>query len=140
MPLSQEAQDAINTIIDQCDSARTKLDAQRTDLGIRRNRLKSPNPPRDLTAAEVAEVAKLDTAITALDDSDEELSVITLEALNDSAGVKELGDNLATVNTGLKSKLEQVQKTAQQLQQVANFIKTLDGITQNLIKLAPLLI
>ena len=92
-----------------------------------------------MTAAEEAQLSKLDDAINALDDGDAQLSVITLEALNDSAGVSALADSMKAVNSGLKDKLQKVQKTAQQLQDLAKFLQQVDGIVQNLIKLATLL-
>jgi uncharacterized phage infection (PIP) family protein YhgE len=139
MPLSQDAQDTIDKILGACDAARAKSDAQRNDLGERRNGLANPRPPRDLTAAEEAQLSKLDDAINALDDGDAQLSVITLEALNDSAGVSALADSMKAVNSGLKDKLQKVQKTAQQLQDLAKFLQQVDGIVQNLTKLAALL-
>ncbi len=139
MPISQEAQDVIDKILSNCEAARRDIDAQRTTLGTRLNQLESPIPPRALTPAEEAEVTKINTAIDALSESDDELSIVTLEALNDSATVKGMADSIKAVNTGLKTKLEKVQKTAQKLQEIADFIKTLDGIAQNLIKLATLL-
>ncbi|MBI5912256.1 MAG: hypothetical protein HY848_20190 [Betaproteobacteria bacterium] len=139
MALSQEARSQIDEILAACEAARGNIQAQQTQYGIRLNELASPNPPRDLTAAELAEVAKLNAALDALAEKNQDLSIITLEQLNDADGVKELGDQMKAANAALKGTLAKVQKTAQQLQKLADFLKVLDGIARNLIKLSTLL-
>jgi small-conductance mechanosensitive channel len=140
MALSPDARSQIDKILAVCEAARKTIDAQQTEFGIRLNKLASPDPPRDLTPAEQAEIARLNAALDALAEKDQDLSVLTLEQLNDSDGVKELADQMKAANAALKGTLEKVQKTAQQLQQLADFLKVLDGIAQNLIKLSTLLI
>jgi uncharacterized membrane protein YdfJ with MMPL/SSD domain len=139
MALSQEAQNQIDKILAACETARSAIDAQQTKYGTRLNELASLNPPGGLTPAQQADMGHLNDALDALAEKDQDLSVITLEQLNDSDGVQELGDQMASANAALKDTLAKVQKTAQQLQQLADFLKVLDGIAQNLIKLSTLL-
>ena len=140
MPLSQAGQEALDKLLADCDAARQDLDKLRTDLGVRLNRIEDPNPPRDLTAAEEAEVTRINAAIDALTETDNQLSLVTLEALDSSVAVREMADSVKAVNSGLSTKLKAVQKTAQQLQDVAKFIGQLDGIVKNLTKVAALFV
>src|SRR5512146_1368347 len=136
MPLSQQAQDAIDKITADCEPAPGKIAAQQQQLGIRLNQIENKDK---LTDADQAEVDKLNAALDALADNDDELSEVTLEALNDSDAVKDMAATIKAANADLQAKLNAVKKTAQQLEQVKAFLAALDGIVQNLTKLAAFL-
>jgi len=136
---SQEALDAIQAIVAKCSAAQADLDNQRSALEDQIQTIESPNPPRGLTDAELAQIDKLNAAIDALSDLDDQLSVDEAEQLNDSDAAKSLADDIKSSNGKLKDAIAAVQKTAQRLQDLAKFIQQIDGIAQNLIKLSTLL-
>jgi predicted nucleic acid-binding Zn-ribbon protein len=137
--LSPQAQAQLNSILANCNSAHEDIDKQRAKLETQIQNIEAPTPPRPLTADEFAQIDKLNAADDALSDADDGISTDAVEALEDSQAAQSLADNITTVNQGLKTKLAAVNKTAQDIQQAADFIQKLDGIARGLIKLAGLL-
>ncbi len=134
-----DAQATIDQILAASEAALRDIADERDKIADRIDSIENPQPLRPLTAAELAEIDKLNAALDALAGRNGDLAVLTLEALNDSAAVAALANSMRAANVDLKRKLEKVQRTAQRLQEVATFIQKLDGIVQNLTRLATLL-
>ncbi len=138
-PPNNEKNKTIQSIIADCEKARTRIKAHRAELEGDIFALENPPPPQQPSAADDAEVDKLDTAMDALLHAEEELLLDYLMVLNSSAAVTQLKNSLVAVNSELKAKVEDVNAVAKRLTKVADTIKVIDGIVNNLTKLAALI-
>ena len=136
---SQQALAEIQAIVAKYNAMHKNLDDQTNDKQTQIQAIEAAKPP-PLPAADLDKIDKLNEAIAELSELDNKISIESIEALDNSDAAKSMAADIKRVSASLKTKLERVAKTARQVQEVADFIKTLDGIAQNLIKLAPLLI
>ena len=129
----------ISEILSACKTAGRDIADKENALQRRINAIRNPTPLRDLTADELRQIDELETAMEVLQASDQQLTVLSIDALENASDLPSLINSVKEVNKNLKSKVEEVRRVARQLQKVADLIKVVDGIAQNLIKLAKLI-
>jgi hypothetical protein len=130
-----QRQAAIQAVITKRDSARARIQQERSTVDDHIFDLKFPEPPREPTTAESATIKKLEDAKDALAKADEQLMFDTLIALNSSPAVQGLVADLKKVNNDLKAKTQEVQAVAQRLTKIAEVIGQVDGVLASLTKL-----
>jgi chromosome segregation ATPase len=140
LPPDEQKRLTIQNILTWSRRARKSLAGQIDDFEARIAAIQEAAASRKLTADEKATIAKLIEAEGPFNDGITEVDRVSLTLLDNSAGVRQLRENLRDANTKIRSTVDTVRDTAAKLEKAAQAIDTIARIMSALATLAKLFV